>query len=224
VDSDFITSLVGALVGGAVALVGVFWADWLQRRRDRAEEQNTVRAFLQAILTELETCWDRAKKTSNPALESLPPGKAFETEVFIKTDFFTVYHNNSHYFGQVRDNDLRKQIVATITTYKALVETYNVNTQFFVQWQETKNLEFVTRDEELKRYYGRKAEYEYEKLRGWDGAAARPLSAQAADRDADPGTPQGHRNERDGLTALFSSGRAATTAVLLRSSTQWRDG
>ena len=24
---------------------------------------------------------------------------------------------------------------ATITTYKALVETYNVNTQFFLQWQ-----------------------------------------------------------------------------------------
>jgi hypothetical protein len=130
-------------------------------------------AFLQAILTELETCWDRAKNTSNPAIGSLPPGKAFETEVFIKTDFFTVYHNNSHYLGQVRDDDLRKQIVATITTYKALVETYNVNTQFFLQWQETKYLEFVTRDKELKRYYGRKAEYEYEKLRGWATALKR---------------------------------------------------
>jgi hypothetical protein len=173
VDSDFLASLVGALVGGAVALIGVFWADRLNRRRDRADEQNTVRAFLQAVLTEVEACWHRAKNTSNPAIESLPPGKAFETEVFIKTDFFTVYHNNSHYLGQVRDDDLRKQIVATITTYKALVETYNVNTQFFLQWQETKYLEFVTRDKELKRYYGRKAEYEYEKLRGWATALKR---------------------------------------------------
>jgi hypothetical protein len=90
VDSDFLASLVGALVGDAVALIGVFWADRLNRRRDRAEEQNTVRAFLQAVLTEVETCWHRAKNTSNPAIESLPPGKAFEVEVFIKTDFFTV--------------------------------------------------------------------------------------------------------------------------------------
>jgi hypothetical protein len=173
VDSDFVASLVGALVGGAIALVGVLWADWLQRRRDRAEEQKTLRAFLQAILTELETCWNRAESTSNPAIESLPAGKAFETEVFINTDFFTVYHNNSHYLGQVRDHGLRTQIVATITTYKALVETYNVNTKFFLQWQESKNLEFVTRDEELKRYYGRKADYEYEKLRGWAMALRR---------------------------------------------------
>lgn len=172
-DPNFVASLIGALVGGAMALVGVFWADWLQRRRDRAEEQKTLRGFLQAILTELETCWNRAESTSNPALENLPAGKAFEVEVFINTDFFTVYHNNSHYVGQVRDNALRKQIVATITTYKALVETYNVNTSFFLQWQDTKNSEFVTRDEELKRYYGRKAEYEYQLLCGWAAALRR---------------------------------------------------
>jgi hypothetical protein len=119
-DTDFVAALVGALAGGAIALIGVFLADRLQRRRDRAEEQRTVRGLLQAILTELETCWNRAEKASNPAIERLPLGEAFETEVLIKTDFFTVYHNNSHYLGRVRDNDLRAQIVATVTTYKAL--------------------------------------------------------------------------------------------------------
>jgi hypothetical protein len=173
VGSDFVASLVGTVIGGAIALVAVFVGDRLQRSRDQVEEQKDIRGFLQAILVELDTCWSRAETTSNPVIESLPPGRAFEAEVFIETDFFTVYNNNSHYLGRVRDDALRRQIVATITTYKALVETYNVNTRFFLQWQETKNLEFVTRDEELKRYYGRKADYEYEKLGRWAMALRR---------------------------------------------------
>lgn len=169
-DPNFVSSLAGALVGGVMALLGVFCADWLQLRRAHAEENKVLRGFLQAILTELETCWNRAESTSNPAIERLPAGRAFEAEVFIDTDFFTVYHNNSHYLGHVRDHDLRNQIVATITTYKALVETYNVNTRFFLQWQESKHLEVVTRDQEMKSYYGRKAAHEYEKLTRWAAA------------------------------------------------------
>jgi len=164
---DIAASLVGALTGGAIALAGVLWADHLQRARERAMERETVRGFLRAILTELETCWNRAEQTTNPVLEGLLPGAAFLTEVFIDTDFFTVYHNNSQYLGQIRDDELLAQIVATITTYKALVETYNVNTRFYLQWQESKNLEFVIQDADLKRYYGRKAEFEYDKLCRW---------------------------------------------------------
>jgi hypothetical protein len=136
---EFLASLLGALVGGLLALLGVALEHRLQRSREKKLEQKMVRGFLQAMLTELDTCWSRAKETVNPVLESLPHNKPFASEVFINTDFFTVYHNNSHMLGRVEDDDLRQMIVATCTRYKALVETYNVNTQFYLKWQETAN-------------------------------------------------------------------------------------
>ena len=133
----FIASLLGALLGGLLALLGVILAHNLQLARQQKQEQKTVSGFLQAILTELDTCWNRAQETVNSVLESHPDNQPFESEVFINTDYFTVYHNNSHLLGRVEDDDLRKMIVATYTRYKALVETYNVNTQFNLKWQET---------------------------------------------------------------------------------------
>jgi hypothetical protein len=168
--SDFAASLIGALVGGVLALIGVFIGYWLQRRRDRTEREEALRGFLQALLTELETCWNRASETSNPVIEQLPPGRPLETEMFIKTDFFTVYHNNSHSLGLVRDDELRALIVETVTTYKALVETLNVNTQYYLNWLETKHMEAVAEEKDLKQYYGRKSDYEYDKLQRWAAA------------------------------------------------------
>lgn len=134
---QFIPSFLGALVGGFFALLGVLFAHTLQLSRQRKQDQKIVRGFLQAILTELETCWSRAKETVNPLIENLPDNQPFPSEVFINTDYFTVYHNNSQMLGRVEDDDLRNMIVATVTRYKALVETYNVNTQFYLKWKET---------------------------------------------------------------------------------------
>jgi hypothetical protein len=164
---QFFTSLLGALVGGVIALVGVYVAHRLQLSRERTQDEQILRGFLQAILTELETCWSRAEQTVNPVIERLPANAAFEVYVFIDTDFFTVYHNNSHLLGRVSDDSLRELIVATYTQYKALTETYNVNTRFLQTWRESEHMISITADERLKRYYEQKAQREHAELVSW---------------------------------------------------------
>ena len=135
----FIASLLGALIGGFLALIGVFFSHRLELSRQREQEQQLVRGYLQALHTELETCWNRAQVTVNPAIEDLPDNQPFESETFIETDFFTVYHNNSNMLGRINDDNLRKMIVATYTRYKALKETYNVNTRYIQKWKSSGN-------------------------------------------------------------------------------------
>lgn len=164
---QFFTSLLGALVGGVIALIGVYVAHRLQLSRERAQDEQILRGFLQAILTELETCWSRAEQTVNPVIEHLPGNAAFDVYVFIDTDFFTVYHNNSHLLGRVSDDRLRELIVATYTQYKALTETYNVNTRFLQTWRESQHMISTTADERLKHYYQQKAQREHAELVSW---------------------------------------------------------
>ena len=132
---SFIASLLGALIGGFLALIGVYFSHRLELSRQRQQERQMLRAFLQAILAELETCWNRAQVTVNPIIENHPDNQPFESEIFIETDFFTVYHNNSNMLGRINDDQLRQMIVATYTRYKALVETYNSNTRYIRQWK-----------------------------------------------------------------------------------------
>jgi uncharacterized protein with von Willebrand factor type A (vWA) domain len=164
---QFLTSLLGALVGGVIALIGVYVAHRLQLSRERTQNEQILRGFLQAILTELETSWSRAEQTVNPVIEQLSPNAAFDRYVFIDTDFFTVYHNNSHLLGRVNDDSLRELIVATYTQYKALTETYNVNTRFLQRWKESEHTVSITADESLKRYYQQKAQREHAELVAW---------------------------------------------------------
>src|SRR5262245_33994746 len=137
---SFVSSIIGALIGGLLALIGVYYGYRLQRLQQQEQRHQTVRGFLQAILTELETCWKRAQETVNPFLENLPDAAAFELEVSIRTDFFTVYHNNSQLLGSVPDDDLRSLIVSTYTRYKALAESYNVNTELLRNYRQSQHL------------------------------------------------------------------------------------
>lgn len=153
---ELTSALVGGLIGGLVTLSGVLLAHWLEARRKQREDQETVRGFLQAILTELETNWNRYYSTAAPILEGLADGEAFENEVFIRSDFFTVYHNNSHLLGQVRDDRLRGMIVATYVRYKAFVDGFNVNTAYLENMKSSRHMFAMTGEA----YYQQKAEWE----------------------------------------------------------------
>jgi hypothetical protein len=151
----------------------VYVAHRFQLSRERTQNEQILRGFLQAILTELETCWSRAEQTVNPVIEQLSPNAAFDIYVFIDTDFFTVYNNNSYLLGRVNDDSLRGLIVATYTRYKALTETYNVNTRFLQRWKESEHMVSITADERLERYYQQKAQREHAELVGWAHALKR---------------------------------------------------
>ena len=154
----FAASLLGAVVGGLLALFGVLVAHQLELRRQQKAERSVVRAFLQAILSELEACKERGDVTIKPAIAAHQEGEPFATETFIETDFFTVYHNNSDMLGRVDNDELRTKIVRTYVRNKALVETINVNTRYWLKWKETND-----------RYY-------YDASRGWFSAIRRDTS------------------------------------------------
>ena len=161
---SLISSLIGTLIGGVLALIGVYYGHKLQLSQKERQDQQMINGFLQAILTELDTCWERARDTVNPYIEELSEGIPFAVDVSIKTDFFTVYHNNSQLLGRVNDDHLRNLIVATYTRYKALVESYNVNTELLRDWRQSRHMCAVTTEEDLSKYYFDKAQNEYIQL------------------------------------------------------------
>jgi hypothetical protein len=131
-------SLISALIGGVLSLLGAVGAVLIDRKISREEEESKerilLRGFINSIKTEMTTLWD-----DNSHLESLREGEPFLTTIAITQDYFVIYSNNSHLIGRLKSEELRNHIVKTYTAARMLIDVFAYNNDLV---REMRDLEY----------------------------------------------------------------------------------
>lgn len=130
-----LSSGVGALIGSALTLAGVYLAHKLDKIESAKKDAEHILGLLQAIHDEIETLWESYSATAGAHVESLREGNAVLIFWPITQDYFTIYNTNSFFIGKVKNHDLRKQIVATYSKSRGLIDSYRMNNDLLQKWE-----------------------------------------------------------------------------------------
>lgn len=113
--------LVATVVGGFIALGGVYWSSVLQRRHDEEKEKKRMemeRAHLAGALSaELGVLWDRYMAIVGSMLADAKTYKDFLVEWPVSSGYFTVFDGNTFRLG-ILDKDDAALVIRTYVTGK----------------------------------------------------------------------------------------------------------
>jgi hypothetical protein len=132
-------AVLGGLIAGYFALKSADKAYKNQTKQSKENEDQIIKALLQAIHDEMETVFETYQEAMGAQLESLKEGAPLLAYYPLVSDFFTVYNGNSFLIGRVPDNDLRKQIIKTYTLAKGMVDSFRMNNELnqkFEYWHQ----------------------------------------------------------------------------------------
>lgn len=142
----FFASVLGALIGGSLALAGAYLSHWLEVKRQNQKEAEHLIGLLQGFHDEVETIWESYHGSAGAQIEALPEGHPFLMYWPITQDYFTIYNTNAFFIGRIKDHDLRKAIIATYTKARGLIDSFRMNNDIVQKYeyahllfQETKN-------------------------------------------------------------------------------------
>jgi hypothetical protein len=129
-----IPGLIAGLVTGACMWVAL----WLQHKHERdihtQKEDAQVKAFVHAIMVEVETLWAAYYEGAGKRLEALEKGKAFMYFYPISQDYFTVYNGSAFLVGKIEHARLRRAIVETYTKARGLIDGFTLNNDMVQKW------------------------------------------------------------------------------------------
>ncbi len=134
--SPFLSALLGALVGGLFALMGVAYAHSLTLKRDQGKEDNLILSFKRMIKTEIKVLWSRYQTTIGIELEELREGQPLLSSLIFDGNYFVVYDNNSQVIGKLNDCQLSEKIVSVYTSAKGLLNLYQINNGILAEYAE----------------------------------------------------------------------------------------
>ncbi len=132
-DSPLVSSLLGALVGGFIA--GYFsikaTRQSFKEEKRKAKEQDSKLEFglLQALHDEIDIVWERYSATMGAQLESVQDNQALLMYYPIGQDYFPVYRGNTFFISRIRNNDVRRLIVAVYTKAMGMVDSFRMNNE-----------------------------------------------------------------------------------------------
>jgi hypothetical protein len=129
----FVGSLIGALIGGSLALLGVILAWGLQLLLTWWSERNQVRAVLQAVYDEVSVLESLYMMRIGTAVELGSRHETFSLYFPISSNYFVVYDSNCGGIGRVRSPELRKSVVETYAHLKSLADTFRYNNQLLIE-------------------------------------------------------------------------------------------
>lgn len=140
----FLSAIAGAFIGGILTGSFTIWATTTslkhQRQAEISRDISEVKAFLQSIYDELDSVFNRYMSTVGKELESLASGNALMLIFRIDNDYFTVYHNNAHSLGRVKNREIRRSIVKAYTSAKGMVDSVRQNNYQLSNYQHALNL------------------------------------------------------------------------------------
>lgn len=125
------SATVGGFIGGYCALKATANTIKHERQKIQDQEKRIEFGFLQAIHDEVDILWSRY--TSNNGigvqLEALQPNQPMLVYFPIAQDYFPVYRGNTSLIGQIRDNELRRLIVAVYTKAAGMIDNVRMNNE-----------------------------------------------------------------------------------------------
>ncbi|NMG32059.1 hypothetical protein [Aromatoleum evansii] len=130
-----LSSAVGALIGSALTLAGVYYSHWLQKRQNAQKDAEHLLGLLQGIHDEIETLWESYTSSVGAHSEALQDSIPLMVFWPITQDYFTIYNTNAFFIGKIRDHDLRKCIVATYSKARGLIDTYRLNNELLQKFE-----------------------------------------------------------------------------------------
>lgn len=87
----FLAALLGGIVTGGFALLAVQWSHKNDLKKQSKIEEDTLQGFYQAILTEIETLWQRYQETAGYMVDSLKSGEPFLAYYPVTKEYFVIY-------------------------------------------------------------------------------------------------------------------------------------
>ncbi len=145
-----INSLISALIGGSLTLLGVIIAHLMDVSRQEKNEEKLINGLLQAIHDETKTLWERYMEGIGNKLEKLPNGKGFFIYYPLTQEYFTIYNGNSFLIGRIPDNNLRMAIVNGYSGARGLIDAYRLNNDFVQKYEQSYFLFHKTKKQEIK--------------------------------------------------------------------------
>ena len=123
------SSLISALIGGGLALLGVIIAHCLTARKEENNRKEEIRALVQSIKDEATTMWGIYMEGVGNRLEVHAEGEPFDVYFPVTQEYFTVYTSNAFRLGMIRNNELRKNIIEAYSLGRSLIDTYRMNNE-----------------------------------------------------------------------------------------------
>ena len=131
---NFLSAIIGALIGGFLALLGSVLAAHKQHKNDlrkrKLELQEQLQGFYSALKTEISVLWERYMWGMGHRVEQLVDGKYIDGYYPVTQEYFVNYKANARLVGQIPDQQLREMIVTTYSKASGLIDSYRLNNHF----------------------------------------------------------------------------------------------
>ncbi|MFC5427620.1 hypothetical protein ACFPTO_02155 [Paraburkholderia denitrificans] len=130
---------IAGIVQGIGSLAAVGAAVWIYARQyadKKADGENETRAFVEAILAEVQEAWDGYCVEIHPALQALPEGQHFDVVYPVSAEPFTIYNNNASIVGKIDDPELRTVIVKIYALAKGTIHSFQLNNSLLAEYKQ----------------------------------------------------------------------------------------
>ena len=137
----FLGAVLGSSVTGVVTFNVARYQAKTEREKNLESEQRLIDGFLNSILEEVETLWNRYFETCGRPLENSHEDTPFDFYYPVFQDFFTIYSTSGFLIGRLRDTELRRHIVRTYAQARGLVDSFRFN-NFLIEKRNTAEQNF----------------------------------------------------------------------------------
>ena len=129
-------SVISGLVGGVLALLGVYFTLEGHRQRDKDRQEEIILSALEAIKEELNSLWGIINESVEHYWKEFEEKKDFlNCNLTVPSDYFTIYRSNANLIGQIEEPELRNKIVRVYVLLLALIEGYKKNNTWIDKYE-----------------------------------------------------------------------------------------
>lgn len=141
--SEFLSSVIGAVIGGSFAIAAVVITLWFQNRHAKKRQQEVIQGALHAIYAELNEIY---KQLDSPSVEG--PWEDYERGLFphynstctFSKDYSIIFRSNANLVGQIKSLNIRSEIVKMYKALDILMDAYKLNNKLMAQRLKADNM------------------------------------------------------------------------------------
>lgn len=121
-------------------LAGAWISDWFHRRRQDIERSRKAIATLRAIVAELKALDSLFTEAAAPFIKPEDAGKPIPVGFNIKETYFIIYRANASAIGEIKDEQLARQIIEFVTLSQFFSDDLRMHTEVLEAHRRTGNL------------------------------------------------------------------------------------